>query len=75
MQCAIISSKDKQEFKDITSITLPAFSGEMQILPNHAESFIVLQKGPVVLEGHPTNAVLIEGGICHVKDNTVIVIS
>jgi len=74
MKCSIISSKDKREFDNIKSITLPAFFGEMQILPDHAESFVVLQKGQIILDSSKNNSLPIEGGVCHIKDNAIIII-
>lgn len=75
MICSIISSEDKQEFTDVKSITLPAFSGELQILPGHAESFVVLQKGEIVLENNHTKAFSIEAGVCHIKSDIVVIIA
>lgn len=75
MNCSIISSQDKKEFYEIKSITLPALSGELQILPDHAESFIILKKGDVVLKNNKRNTLPVEGGVCHIKDNAVVIIS
>jgi F0F1-type ATP synthase epsilon subunit len=72
MQCVISSAENKQEFKDITSITLPAYSGELQVLPGHAESFIILQRGQVFLDnGEKLKAVSISGGVCCIKSDSV----
>lgn len=76
MQCIIITTENKQQFDQVQSITLPAFGGELQILPEHAESFIALRRGTVVLENKKTNAVVpLEGGICYFKDNFATIIT
>ena len=74
MKCSIVSSEERQEFNDVKSVTLPAFSGEMQILPDHAENFISLQKGEIILETDKTKTLPIESGVCHVKNNTVVIL-
>ena len=74
MKCSIVSSEEKQEFNNVESVTLPAFSGEMQILPDHAESFVSLRKGKIILEAGQTKTLPIEGGMCHIKNNTVVVL-
>lgn len=74
MQCIIVSSKNKQKFKKVQSITLPAFSGELQVLPDHAESFIALRQGKIILKSDKVNTIPIENGICDIKDNIVTII-
>lgn len=74
MRCIIVSSEGKQEFEQIQSITLSAFLGELQILPDHAESFIALRQGKIVLENGKIQAIPVEGGICHIKDNITTII-
>ena len=74
MQCSIISTESKRRFVKVQGITLPAYSGELQILPSHAESFIVLRSGNIVLENEKTNTIPIEAGICGVKDDVVTII-
>lgn len=74
MQCFIISAKNKQPFEKVQSITLPAFSGELQILPGHAESFIVLRQGKIILKNKKINAINIEEGICYIKDDIATII-
>ena len=74
MRCTIVSSETKQEFEKVESITLPAFSGELKILPDHAESFIVLRQGKIILESEKINTIPIEDGICHIKDDIATII-
>ncbi|HDH31477.1 MAG TPA: hypothetical protein ENH26_01740, partial [Candidatus Wolfebacteria bacterium] len=60
----------------VRSITLPAFSGQMQILPGHAESFILLQKGDIsLLQLNKLSEIIqIINGECYVKNDVVKVI-
>lgn len=74
MRCTIISPENKRQFEKVQSITLPAFSGEFQILPGHAESFIALRQGKIILESEKINTIPLEGGICYIKDNITTII-
>lgn len=74
MRCLIVSTENKQEFEKTRSIALPGFSGELQILPGHAESFIALRQGKIILENEKINTIPIEGGICHIKDDVATII-
>ena len=74
MQCSIISAKNKQQFDKVQSITLQAFSGELQILPGYAESFIALHQGKIILENGKLNTIQIEEGVCHIKDDIATII-
>ena len=74
--CKITSPKQTVTYKDIQSITFPALSGQIQILPGHAEAFILLQEGDVILQrsDKKSEVVQITSGECHVKDNVATVI-
>lgn len=74
MQCLIVSSESKQEFRKIKSITLPAFSGELQILPGHAESFIILRQGEIILESNTVQNLPVKDGVCNVENDIVTII-
>lgn len=74
MHCIILSPESKQEFEGVQSIILPAFSGELQILPNHAESFISLRQGEIILESGKPKVIPVEGGIGEIKNNIVTII-
>ena len=45
INCIVTSPTKTDAYKDVLSVTLPAFSGPIEVLSNHAESFIFLQKG------------------------------
>ena len=76
IECVITSPKKTAVYKNLESVALPAFYGRMQILPGHAESFVVLREGFILLRqpGGKTDSVEISGGECHIKDNRALVI-
>ncbi len=76
INCTITSPKKTTVYKNVRSITLPAFSGQMQILPGHAESFILLQKGDIsLLQLNKLSEIIqIINGECYVKNDVVKVI-
>jgi len=75
MKCIITSSKNQEKFEKITSVTVPAYSGELQILPGHAEGFIALEEGEMLLEAKSkTESLPIKEGVCHIKDDTLCII-
>jgi len=73
--CIVTSAEKTKRCGGLRSVILPAYWGRAQILPDHAESFIILKKGDVVLESPEKKEIVqIEGGECYVKDNAVLVI-
>ena len=76
MDCKITSSKKTEIYHNVQSVTLPAHSGQMQILPGHAEAFLLLQKGQIALqeENGSTKTIPVPTGECYVKDDLVTII-
>jgi len=76
IKCTITSPQKTIIYKDVQSIMLPGFSGKMQILPGHAESFVLLQKGDVSLRqlSRPNKIIQIMNGECYIKNNAMTVI-
>jgi F-type H+-transporting ATPase subunit epsilon len=76
ISCLITSPKTTRVYEKVRSVTLPAFAGQMQILPRHAEAFVLLKEGQVVLRrpGKQGETVAIAGGACHVKGDRVVII-
>jgi F0F1-type ATP synthase epsilon subunit len=76
INCVITSPEATKRYKNVQSVTLPAFLGEMQILPGHAEAFILLQEGNIILQqlNRQNEVIRITSGECYVKDNVVVVI-
>ncbi len=76
ISCTITSPQKTTVYKNVQSITLPALSGQMQILPGHAESFILLQKGNISLRQSNKESEIIQNinGECYIKNDVVTVI-
>ena len=61
----------------MSSIMLPAFSSQMQILAGHAESFVLLQKGNIFFLrqlSKQNEVIQTMGGECYIKDDLVVII-
>lgn len=76
LDCDIISPENITSFKELKSVRVPAYRGEAQILPGHAESFMMLKTGQITLEKNGTkkDVIDIQGGECHVLNDTVKII-
>lgn len=78
LHCIIVSPDSKQEFSDVASVTLPGWWGQLQVLPHHAESFVVLRKGEVILENADDRStpvkICIEGGVGHIWKDVITLI-
>lgn len=77
INCVIITSEAKKVVYDgLRSILLPAYSGQMQILPGHAESFVVLKKGGLILRqsNRQDKTIQITKGEFYFKDNRAVII-
>lgn len=81
--CSITSPDKTTVYEKVVSVTLPAFLGQMQILPGHTEAFVLLKEGEVVVrqmdkskekEGDKDNVTHVAGGECYVKDDKVTII-
>ena len=67
------SPKDTKEYKNVVAMVIPAYNGQVEILPGHAEGFFLLKQGKVMImdEGEKVNEVEVEEGGCYVKDDKV----
>ncbi|NOY35323.1 MAG: hypothetical protein GXP44_00065 [bacterium] len=73
----ITSPTETAVYENALSVSLPAFFGRMQILPGHAESFISLKKGDIVVKQSNSSEdkiIQIAGGECHIKGDRAAVI-
>ncbi len=76
MRCTVASPEGKVDLGKTDGVSLPGSRGEIQILPGHAEAFFVLGKGKVVAGARGDGkSVDIEGGLCHVRDDEVVVVT
>jgi len=76
MICTIISPQKTANYKNVTSIILPAASGQVQVLSGHAEAFFLLNEGELFLEigEKGLKAITIEAAECYVKNDQVKII-
>ncbi len=76
INCTITSPKKTVIYKNVHSVTLPALSGQIQILKGHAESFILLKEGVILLKylNKESETIQNTNGECHVKDDIVKII-
>ncbi len=76
INCTIVSPKKTMIYKSVRSVTLPAYYGQMQILPGHAESFLLLKKGNILLQKSKKESEIIQNtdGECYIKNNVVTII-
>ncbi len=75
MDCNIISSTSNDIYHNLVAVNLPVPSGQIQILPKHAEMFTVLVTGDILLQFNREKKIIsISGGECHVQDNMVTII-
>ncbi len=78
MTCAVASAETAKTnvYENLKAVTLPTFSGEAQILSGHAEAFMILEKGTVVLENSDgkKDVIQIDGGSCYIKNDEIAII-
>lgn len=76
LTCTITSLNKNEIYKNLKSVTIPASSGSMEILNGHAEAFIIISKGKIVLKFSDDKEKIIESnnGECHVKNNKAIIV-
>lgn len=76
INCVITSPKETRVYKNLLSVSLPAFFGQIQILSSHAESFITLKEGDIIAQKSQKKQddIHISGGECHIKDDVVNII-
>lgn len=76
LHCTITSPKETKHYTNVQSVILPAFSGQAQILPGHAESFLLLEQGNIVLRysNRQIKTVHIPAGECYATNEAVVVV-
>ena len=43
----------------------------MQVLSNHAESFILLKKGKIIIKNAKKKVINVSKGLCYIKNNNI----
>lgn len=74
--CTVTSAETTKIYENLQSVALPAYSGFMEILPGHAESFVIVNAGELILKYTDKHGetIRIAGGECHVYRDKVILI-
>ena len=74
----IISSPTKNtKYYNLKKVTLSSLSGQIQILPNHAETFLLLKKDKISLTdiNNSSEDIFIDSNSqCYIKDNKIIIL-
>ncbi len=75
LNCKIISTKKTDVYENLESVVLMTPSGEVQILPEHAEYFSLLVKGVIYLKKqNKTEELEIDEGVCYFSDDNLSII-
>ena len=76
MKCVVTSAEKTTTYKGLLSVSLPAASGLMQVLPGHAESFVAVNGGSVILKGGDDRieTLTIGKSECHIRDDVVTIV-
>ncbi len=76
LQCQIISPQKTIIYKNLIKIKLPTYQGIMEVLPFHAETFVLLNSGEITLinENDKKKIVKIVSGECHIENNELVII-
>lgn len=78
LRCVISSPEGTAEHPAVRALTFVTPSGEVEILPGHAEAFFVIAAGDIRVVPTDGAAVSVAAreGVCHVaKDEAIIVMS
>ena len=78
INCTVTSPRNTTVYKNVERIVLPVESGQSEILPGYAESFIMLCAGELIIirESAKSNRenIPIQGGELHIKDDQAVII-
>ena len=77
LSCKIISGQGTEEYGNIEKAMLPGLSGQIQILPGHAETFLLFTKGDITLiqkGSMHSKVVSVDGGACHVLGDVISIV-
>jgi len=77
MKLTITKTNGQKKYDNLDSITLPADSGNMEILAGHSEAFINLIQGEIIFrsKNYSQKEEVSTQSFCHVKDDLVLVIA
>ena len=71
-----VTTKDRVVYSDeVDMVSLPAWDGEMGVLPDHADFIIMLRKGLLrVQKQGQAKAISIDGGYAEISNNRIVVL-
>ena len=75
INCKIVSTTETTAYNDLLGVVLCTSSGEVELLPDHAEYFSLLIAGDVILyHSEKKDRLRIEGGACHFLNNELVIV-
>ncbi len=75
LHVAVVSPERTLFEGEATALVVPAFDGEVGILPGHAPLMTLLGKGALRIAGGQAPAITVDGGFLQVVDNVVRVVT
>jgi F-type H+-transporting ATPase subunit epsilon len=76
IKCVVVTPEKVVLEKEASMVVVPAFDGEIGILPGHAASVARLGPGELRLStGTEKTRLFIDGGFCQVQDNVVSILT
>lgn len=75
LRLAVVSPERTLYEGEATQVVVPAFDGEVGILPGHAPLMTLLGSGPLRITGGSAPAIRVDGGFLQVVDNVVRVVT
>ena len=75
LRLAVVSPERTLYEGEASQVVVPAFDGEVGILPGHAPLMTLLGKGSLRIAGAQAPAISVEGGFLQVVDNVVRVVT
>ncbi len=76
IKCVVVTPEKIMLEKEGTMVVVPAFDGEIGILPGHAATLARLGPGELRLSsGSEKTSLFIDGGFCQVSDNVVSILT
>ncbi|MDX2183550.1 MAG: ATP synthase F1 subunit epsilon [Gemmatimonadaceae bacterium] len=75
LRLAVVSPERTLYEGEASQVVVPAFDGEVGILPGHAPLMTLLGTGPLRITGSNAPAIRVEGGFLQVVDNVVRVVT
>jgi len=64
-------------YSNVQAVILPAYFGQTEILPDHAEAFFALQPGQIILkqENNPKEITISQPALAYINNNHLIIIA